>query len=239
MRRASSSLGRAVALMAAFCALGVGAGCGRETFDLLPNDAPATAGSGLSAGAANSSGGSGGGGGASGNAGGRGSGKAGALGFGGRVGGFPGGGLGNFPCLGEGGCPDEEPSFCSQSSPFCFPCFGKNDCALLGDAKVCDPDLKRCVQCRRDADCGVGEGCNPNTWRCAKSCASKDGCVLDSLHLFCSSELGVCVSCNKQEDCGSYGPFNARCYLNACVECFEDRQCTSQLCVSGRCINKH
>ncbi|HKO49747.1 MAG TPA: hypothetical protein VJV79_18585 [Polyangiaceae bacterium] len=233
-----SRFGRAVALAAAVCALGVAGGCGRETFDLLPDSKLDSAGQRPSASAGSDAGGTNGGSSAASGKAGGGAGKADVAGSGGRSTTFPGAGGGNFPCLGEGGCADEEPSPCSISDPFCTPCRpDRNDCAF-GDARVCDPELKRCVQCRKDLHCDPDERCNTNTWRCAKACGgSKDSCG-DNQHLSCSPELGMCVFCTKQQDCTNDGLFNAQCYLNACVECFENAQCTGpyEYCVKGRCV---
>ena len=142
MRRSPSNLARAVALVAAFCVLGIAGGCGREQFNLLPDSGPARAG----AAAANSGGGRvGGSSGASGSSGlGGNAGKAGWGGYAGRFGLPPGGSSGAYPCFGDGGCPDEPPP-CSEPSLFCLPCDDNRDCALL-DGKICDTDTKRCVK---------------------------------------------------------------------------------------------
>src|SRR4051812_11748865 len=104
MRRAPSNSTRTVAFAVALCALSIAPGCGQETFNLLPDSAPASAGAG--AGAPSSGGGGlGGSSGASANAGLGGGGKA-SAGGGGRFGIPPGGGSGNYTCLGEGGCAD-------------------------------------------------------------------------------------------------------------------------------------
>src|SRR6187551_2596816 len=173
MRRQPSNLARTVALVAAFCALGIAGGCGQERFNLLPDSASASAG----AGAANAGGGQlgansgtsgsaglGSNGGNAGNAGN--GGKAGGGGYAGRFGIPPGGSTGAYPCFGEGGCPDEPPP-CSEPSLFCIPCDDNRDCALL-DGKICDTDTKRCVQCNDENRCPVGEACNSKTHRCAK-----------------------------------------------------------------------
>jgi len=233
MRRPSRSSARTVAFAAAFCALGIAPGCGRETFELLPDATFSTAGSGSTAGTTHAGGaGFGGSSAAPGNAGVSGAGKAGAAGTGGRMGSSP------PTCLGEGGCPDdEEPPICSKSSPFsfCILCRTPKDCALAGDAKVCDPEHKRCVQCINEFQCGFGEACNPLNQRCAKACdGNNDSCGADGQRLSCSRELGVCVSCIRDLDCAGYG-LNTHCYQSVCVECFDDRQCASQSCVNGRC----
>jgi hypothetical protein len=237
MRRLPSRFGRTVVLAAAVCALTVAGGCGRETFNLLPDATLDSAGqtpAGSAGSAGSDSGHANGGSSAASGKGGGGAGKAEVGGFGGRPTTYPGGGgAGYLPCLGEGGCPDEEP--CSLSDPFCTNCRPyTNDCAFT-DANFCDPELKRCVECRNNTQCNPGERCNPNTWRCAKACGgSKDSCGGDG-HLSCDLEPGVCVACIKPQDCTN----NTHCYLNACVECFENVQCQSQYCYKGHCIPQH
>jgi hypothetical protein len=232
MTRTLSSSARNVALGAAFCALGIAPGCGRETFELLPDSAFLAAGNGSIAGSPQAgSAGLGGSPAASGSAGVSGGGKAGSGGTGGRFGTGP-------SCLGEGGCPDDEdPSGCTRSSPFplCIPCRSPKDCAVAGEAKICDPEHKRCVECIDDFQCRLGEACNQLNQRCAKTCdGNNDSCGTEGLHLSCSRELGVCVSCIRDADCAGYGP-NTHCYQNFCVECFEDHHCPSQSCLGGHC----
>lgn len=226
---------RTVVLAAGFCALGIVAGCGRESWDLLPGQAP-VAGQTSSSKAGNDSGG-GGSSAAAGRSTGGSAGKTEPGGFGGRM--PPVGGAFNQPCLGEGGCPDEEQSPCPINLPACSPCRNRSDCFFIGDANIyCDPELRRCVQCRSDLGCPKGESCNKDTLRCAKTCSSKDGCNLDGQRQFCSQELGVCVSCRDDPDCNGYGQFNAHCASNICTECAENSHCTvtGQVCVNGHCL---
>ena len=235
MRRRPASFVRAVALVTAFCALGIAGGCGQATFDLLPDSASPSAG----AGAANSGGGRLGGGspGASGGAGlGGSAGRLGGGGYGGRFGGPPGGSTGAYPCFGEGGCPDEPPP-CSEPSLFCIPCDGNDDCMLL-DAKTCDTNTKRCVECNNEVRCPIGEACNSRTHRCAKACdGANDSCVVDGQRLMCARDLGVCVACFKNTDCD--GPFNSHCSFNECVQCVRDDQCSLlQYCFAEHCIKR-
>ena len=161
------------------------------------------------------------------------------FGFGGRFGNYPWAGTGNNSgCLGEGGCSDVEPPICSKSSPFpfCIPCDKPKDCTLAGDAKVCDPEHKRCVQCINEFQCGFGEACNPANQRCAKACEANKDCAVDGQRGLCSRELGgVCVACIRNADCAGYGPF-IFCNQSVCVQCLEDSQCASESCVSGRCV---
>lgn len=241
MRRSPSHSAHSVALMTAFCALGIAAGCGKETFDLLPNGSlVVTGGGGSAAGTAPVSAGSSGGGGLGGAAatGGKPSGGTGGKaelgGFGGRITTLPGGGQGNPPCVGDGGASDNDPPSCSPSDPYCTPCVCNAQC-FRPDARYCDPDLNRCVQCRKDFHCPAGEACNPNTWRCAKECGGgKDSCGGDNQHLLCSPD-GVCVSCINNTDCAGYGVFNS-CSSNVCVECSDDSKCASGLCIGGSCF---
>jgi hypothetical protein len=38
-------------------------------------------------------------------------------------------------------------------------------------------------------------------------------------------------------DCLLYAHGTNVCYNNACVECYNDSQCASQVCVGGRCLH--
>ncbi|HET7543459.1 MAG TPA: hypothetical protein VFK05_26480 [Polyangiaceae bacterium] len=233
MRLSPPNSVRTVALVAGFCALGIVAGCGQQTFDLLSDQSVAGGGrtpsSNSSAGAGAGNGGNSGSSGSGGKAFG-GAGKAELGGFGGRFTPFPLGGGANQPCLGEGGCPDEEP--CPIILPFCNPCRTKSDCIATGEARNCDPELKRCVECRTSQQCGMGKICNLSTYRCDWACTGKDSCGFDS---FCNQDLGVCVSCVAEGDCSDYGKYS-HCAANICVECSENVHCGSQICINGHCI---
>lgn len=240
MRFSRSNSVRTIALSAGFCALGIAGGCGQQTFDLLPNSTPLTAGqpSSPSAGAgAGALAGSGGSAGASAGEAGKAAGTGGKVemgGFGGRLTPFPPGGGTGQPCFGEGGCPDEMPLACSPTVPYCIPCRTRADC-IPGDPNYCDPDLKRCVQCRTNKQCDPGEICNTNTYRCVTACAGKDNSC-DKQHSFCSQELGFCVACVNNFDCSGYGPYS-HCVANICVECTENVPCmNNQTCRGGYCI---
>ena len=225
MRRPNAFSARGFAVAAVFCALSIGSGCGRETFDLLQTaGAPTVSGAAGAAGAAN------GGASAGGSAGSGGSG-AGGKGSAGHAS-FP-------PDAGGGGqCAPGEPCAdggvaCPVSVPFCIPCSYSKECP--GDAPYCDPNLGRCIQCRRDNDCAQGQACNIFTQRCGRICKTSDDCAADDYHLVCHTGIGVCVSCIATGDCLLYGHSDYKCDFNTCVECIENRQCASQLCVAGRC----
>jgi len=237
MRRSNASSARTVAFVAAFCALAVAAGCGRESFNLVPEPTLDSAAAGHGAGTLEQGGR--GGAAAAGKAGGGGGGKAGGGGFGGRSN-NSGGGSSNFPCLGEAGCADDVcPPY--STSPFCNGCVYDGDCASNEEAKVCNPDTKRCVECRRTPDCRNNKVCNMATQRCATSCDRNDDCNGDSKQSFCNLEHHVCVACNWEGDCLSYGP-NLHCYFSVCVECVEgveERQCSAdKACFGGRCVKR-
>lgn len=247
MRRVPSNSARTVALAMVFCALGIASGCGRATFDLLPDEKLVIAGA-FSAGSTSggdatsggkASGGAGKGGELGGSAGSAGAssaaGSGGSAGFGGRFS-YSGGRNGGSTCLGEGGCPTEMPS-CPLALPFCWSCDEKAPNCFL-DTDSCDLEIHRCVECRENSACGAGRRCNPNTWRCAKACdggnGGKDGCGGDQRSI-CSDD-GVCVSCVKDADCNGYPSFSQHCSMNICVQCSDDAHCSSQeICMYGHC----
>jgi hypothetical protein len=227
MRRKPSRSARAVALATVFCALGIASGCGREQFDLLSNESLVDAGrSGSGAGAT-----SGGSSGFSGRAPYGGAGKTAVGGFGGRPV-FPGGGFGSAPCLGQGGCSDEQPA-CPTALPFCKACNTNKECF---ESDICNTEINRCVQCTNDMDCvGPNQRCNPKTFRCAKTCnPDKGGCGIDQRST-CTAD-GLCVACIKDTDCNGYTSFDAHCYMNTCVECYDNKHCMEpEVCYFGYC----
>jgi len=234
MRRKPSHSARTVALATVFCALGIAFGCGRQRFELLPDESPISAGRASGGGGAGSGGNSGSAGKALGGAGKGGEvaelGGFGAFaGFGGRLV-FPTGGFGNSPCLGEAGCRDE---LCpDEALPFCTACRKDYDCL---ESYHCDHELDRCVQCRNNSECAnPGQHCNPTTFRCTKACTPGTNNSCDQRSI-CSQD-GVCVSCSKDPDCPGYP--SAVCYLNICVECYRDEHCLSsqERCFYGHCI---
>jgi len=238
MRRVPSSSARTIALAVAFCGLGIAGGCGRETFNLLPDESRAGTGAGgaPSAGVSGTpSSGTSGGIGEAGSAEVGGSGgvlKGGAGGAAGRGSTAAGGSSGTPPCLGEGGCQDQDP--CPVTAPFCFPCTEKDSCAFT-DYRYCDLELKVCVQCRNNNQCRIGEACNPFTHRCAPACNDADECGQDNDRFLCAADIGVCVACIKDADCGKFGQLAPHCVSSICVECSQHWQCPNQLCIGGRC----
>ena len=239
MRRAPAFSVRGFVLAAAFCALGVVAGCGRESFDLLPSAGASGMGLGSTIAGNSEGGGAGlrsGAGGTSGNDEGV-AGRGGTASFGGRSVFQPGGGNGgnSGPCNSLDSCM-ELGSICGPSAPFCIPCQKDKDCP--GDERICDPSFGRCVACRKTSDCADGYGCNVALGTCSKKCQSYDDCALDGGRPLCNVERGLCVSCLENSHC-IVAHDDAHCYAGACVECFDNRQCATLLCVAGHCQNKH
>lgn len=231
---------RRFALLAAFCALGIGSGCGRETFDLLPasGDPLSASGSGslagdggaLATGSANASGGPSI---AGANPGDGGNAAAGAGASSGSRGGRQGQGHGGTSASGGGAgtAGVSHSSICTQSEPFCTPCHNDGDCG--GDAPTCDSALG-CIQCSSKVPCPADETCNL-IHRCAKTCKSRSDCADDALHQVCETDLEACVSCKINDHCSMYNPHGpAICYHNACVECFDNSQC---VCNNGHCMH--
>ena len=247
---------RSLALPAFFCLLGIGSGCGRETFDLLPGTVGGFAGaqggiSGLGgvAGSMQDTGGSVA---SSGSAGSSGS-SAGATltvgGMGGQAGAAFGGAGGRFShnhgagsssiggMSGAGGCAGGNAGcsgrafICTPSEPFCTACHSVHDC----DTRICDSGFG-CIDCRTKNDCPSNETCTL-IHRCAKTCKTSLDCTDDAAHPFCEMDLQACVSCLVTEDCALNPNGANQCYHNACVECFDDTQCPSHLCNSGHCAH--
>ena len=238
MPRSPTASVRGFALAAAFCVLGGGAGCGRETFNLLANDGaagdfPGISGS-TSGGAAGAGSSAGGGSGAFVDAGFGGQASAGSAGR--RS--FPEGGTGGTapPCLGGQSCAGGSGGSCPTSLPFCAACVTNKDCS--GETPKCDPDKGRCYQCKGDDDCApTTEACFLG--RCGKRCKTQSDCESVPDHLFCRSGAWVCVGCIYNNDCGVYNNKQNICFVSECVQCTEDRDCMSQSCVAGLCQKPH
>ncbi len=238
---------RSIALAAVFCALTVGPGCGRETFDLLNTAGNAgNAGSGLvlGAGAAGEPDTFGGGG--NGNEPDAGAGRAGV--FGGRAGstgsagGNPAGCLAGEPCASSG-------VVCPPTVSFCEHCSSPKDCAGNSDSPYCSTSAGRCVQCQHANDCAPDEICYPFTLRCAHVCITAAQCVDDHSHPVCDPQFGVCVTCIKDSNCRPFNGHPTYCAVGSCVECDHSNdaaastieiQCPDDrpYCVGLRCQSK-
>ena len=241
---------RTIALMAVFCALTVGPGCGTETFDLLNTagnaGSQALAGTGA-AGDPDTFGGGG-----NGNEPDAGAGKAGMFGehagSGGGAGlaqagsgGNPAGCLAGEPCASSG-------VICPPNVSFCDHCSG-NDCDGNSDSPYCSAAAGRCVQCQRPNDCAPDELCYPFTLRCAHVCITAAQCADDHNHPVCDPQFGVCVACTKDTNCRAFNGHPAYCAFGSCVECKHsnddaasaaDVECPDEkpYCVGLRCQNK-
>lgn len=206
---------RPVALVAAFCALAVGPGCNRETFDLLDvagNTQLAGSAGTLQGGAGTSGAPAMVAGGGSGNAGEGGAGRAGVS-HGGTSGGF-GFGQGGFAAAGPGCLPGQP---CPSGPLFCD---SEKDCAAYTDSPHCSTAIGWCVQCRsNENDCGVDEVCPPVTLRCAHRCQTSVDCANDFAHGICDSQYSACVACTKNSNCPLVDGRQNYCVLDSCVEC--------------------
>ena len=240
MRRFLAVSLRRFALTAVICMLSGAAGCGRETFDLLPSAGAAgsvSGGAGLTSSSAGSGGSARGGAGGSARAGagaGGNSASGGSFGFSGSAGRptFPNDG-GSSGSIGVGG----GPASCSPSFPFCVPCTSEKDCNGL----KCDLQLQLCYECQTNDECPSGEVCNLAK-RCAKQCSDMNGCADDPDHRLCYVQAGMCVSCFQSQDCDFYitsSNMELKCFQQACVECTKASECGGQPCVAGRCQKPH
>ena len=65
---------------------------------------------------------------------------------------------------------------------------------------VCDRNLRRCVECIGDEECGDNRSCAGGV--CRASCDSGEPCI-DGL--LCDQQLGLCVACLSSSDCDDGG----------------------------------
>ena len=224
--RSADTPGRTIALVAAFCALAVGLGCGHETFDLLNvagntgvagNAGSSRAGAGASS-APDTIGGGGNGNEQDGGAGrmvmNHGAGVGGSAGFaqGGSIG-NPTGCLAGEPCINGGVI------VCPPTVSFCERCEAPRDCEGNSDSPYCIAVVGRCAQCRSKDDCAIDEVCYPLTLRCAHHCQTSSECVDDQSHPICDAQLGACVACIKDSSCRPSNGHPSYCAFGSCVEC--------------------
>jgi len=223
MRRHFAFSVRGVATCLAVWAGCLGACGGRQTFDLLQDSGGAAGASGLSGASPGGGGGS-----------------SGMAGSGGRPG-LPldGGAGGNAPCFTNTGEPCSFGAACPAGVAYCKVCTNNNGCPPF--ASHCDVNLGRCVQCRRNEDCDIGEACNTLAHTCARQCSPSNvnDCLGNTIEPFCHPTLNVCVGCNSNSDC-ALNMLGDRCFYTTCVQCFDSSQCESQEeCVAGHCQKQH
>jgi hypothetical protein len=134
----------------------------------------------------------------------------------------------------------------------CVECIGNSDCASNANAKFCDPNTQRCVECLVGAtDCPTSDDshvsqCSQNH-RClngcddssATPCPTKPGTVQP----FCAgSGVDLCLYCTVNSQCGAGGTCLPD---NVCVYCINDASCAgtpgTPLCdaIAGRCVQCH
>lgn len=131
----------------------------------------------------------------------------------------------------------------------CVECIGNGDCTSNPNAKFCDPNTQRCVECLVGAtDCPstddkVVSVCSQNH-RCLNGC--------DDSNPFCPTKPGsvqpvcqsnnFCLYCTVSSQCGTGGTCTAD---NVCVYCLNDASCAgtpaTPLCdaIAGRCVQCH
>jgi hypothetical protein len=115
---------------------------------------------------------------------------------------------------------------CSES-----PCAG--GCAI----GVCHPDLKICVACLDDTDCG-GSKCHPVSKACVQ-CYEDSHCPGGT----CTEEL-ICVECTTDSDCGEKATCNTDTFTceGECTDdttCDDNNVCTTDACNEGTCAFVH
>jgi hypothetical protein len=130
----------------------------------------------------------------------------------------------------NGGCTSDRDCIlpnlhCDGTSGQCVGCVTDIQCEQEGiqeGLKVCDTELERCVQCDFDADCPMGNGCQPTSRECVPVCMTDEECPRSAPQ--CSR--GLCVACTRNLDCaGGGGPVQAPICdpaIGQCAECTQD-----------------
>lgn len=231
---------RACRTLAVACVAILTMQCGRDTFDLLP-DEPIGGGGALATDAGQGgaqAGATAGGTGGSPGAGSGGGGAAGSASGGGGAGGTAGQGLGgagdaaSSGSVGIGGKPTFPPADCLGGPDVMVPPCTDATCPRSCDGRLCD--------CTSGNDpCHPSERCNPATRRCARICTPQDeqqcgdaSCV----PLVDDPQQGICVRCKTYLDC----EFLEYCNFGRCVQCRADCDCIAKgagaSCFNGRCF---
>lgn len=158
-------------------------------------------------------------------------------------------GAANPACI-DGRCEQCETSADCAAGQTCYPgnhecnaaCATNADCS--GDAQICNPTTKACVECLVKADCPDDPFCDPTYGKCAEClgnadcgtaqpfCEPADGqcreCLLDShcgIHQKCTDKHCVIEKCTVDQECPGDFP---KCIAaeGTCVECLLDVDCT-------------
>jgi hypothetical protein len=139
------------------------------------------------------------------------------------------------------------------------PCVNSLDCSNLD--QVCDPTIKRCVQCVADADCKTPMKCvSSQCTTAAPTCQSNTDCASMAAAPVCDVPAGRCVRCLTAADCpASNDCTGAMCipYMSCtnslgcstgqvcdmtrmrCVQCVGSNDCAAdEVCASSVCKKK-
>lgn len=95
-------------------------------------------------------------------------------------------------------------------------------CSDCDDATPCPTGTcteGRCVECERDADCGLSRGFYCSNERCVEGCQLQEHCPVNTL---CDVAEQQCVECRTDADCGGNFCLPEE---NRCVECVADPGC--------------
>jgi hypothetical protein len=122
-------------------------------------------------------------------------------------------------------CPREQT--CHPELRLCVDCAGNADCG--GATSACDTERNVCVECTSEAQCAAPTpGCDTDAQRCV-TCTAARHCAPG---LICDTDTFSCIQCKVNDDCNGTGVGDDPTPVcdtsrNVCVECLRDEDCRS------------
>lgn len=117
---------------------------------------------------------------------------------------------------------------CELASRSCVQCTATRQDTCTGDKPACDTANKACVECTAampDMCPNERRACDTDNKRCVECTAARpDTCPADKR--VCDTGAKKCVECSEGQtsSCDAAGK---RCWMQSCVQCTENRHCTS------------
>lgn len=153
------------------------------------------------------------------------------------------------PCVDDSHCPAGQ--VCAMPSHNCA-----KGCSMAhpecGDAGICDPNSKACVQCFKDSDCAdpANPRCDANQHLCFPCLPQNDNCAMGSYCAQSGQNYTCAAGCKDDSDCGGLAPDagtsdggisdggmpGGHCVQNKCSDCKIDTDCPlGKICKAGAC----
>jgi len=102
-------------------------------------------------------------------------------------------------CQSNSDCTSSSAAYCEVSSGICIGCLKDEHCKAEQWAKVCDPKLLGCQECKVNSDCGASSLGNTCTGGICV-CATDADCAKHNVGLKCNATIQAC-GCVTSSDC--------------------------------------